>query len=110
MRERAQEGIRVDEFIKSCRFVVIFQGDAPVVRVAQGWDGMLAAVKGELGEPEGEPSYWDHLTEEIGDPESWSHDDYGVWHYHTEIGDGGWLNIYRVWDGKPRAEATGGGA
>jgi hypothetical protein len=88
----------VDDFFKHSRFAVIFSGEAPAAYVVQGWDAALAKTKEGLWDGDDEPEWLAEMLAEIADEDSWQRDDYGPWHYTTEIGETCRLRVYRIHD------------
>lgn len=94
-----------DEFVRGSRFVLIFHVDGKQAVLLEGWANLLTKIQQEIiGEDdpesysEDERERWDHIQSEIEDEDNWETDDRGWFHYRTEIGDGGGLHVYRLWD------------
>lgn len=80
------------------RYVVIWSGDGPSARLFDGWAAMVAAIKADISDGDEAPDYWPEMEQEMEDEDSWIRSDFGRFHYRTEIGDGGFLSVYRLDD------------
>jgi len=85
----------MDDYFRGSLFAIVFRGDEPACYVVHGWTQTLAKIREEIaGDGATEP--WDGFAENLNDPDSWQHNDFGPFAYQAEFGDGGNLQIFRA--------------
>lgn len=85
----------MDDYTRNSPFALVFFGDGQAAFLARNWDALLSKLKSALWDGAGSPPYWDDLIGEMSKPDEWANDDFGPWHYTTDIGEGR-ITIYRL--------------
>ena len=86
----------MDDFTRNSPFALVFVGDGgPAAFLARNWDALLARLKSQLWDGGGQPPCWDEMVDDMSDPDAWDTDDFGPWHYTTDLGEGR-MTVYRL--------------